>query len=85
VAFVGYLAGARIGTVMAVLFIAAMCAYVVALICLLREVGIAIANLRFGLPREVRKAEAPVPGPRRARPSEAGPPRANGARAGPAR
>jgi Protein of unknown function (DUF2721) len=47
IAFVGYLAGARIGTVMAVLFIAAMAAYVVALICLLREVGIAIGTLRF--------------------------------------
>jgi cation transporter-like permease len=49
VAFVGYLAGARIGTVMAVLFIAAMAAYVVALVCLLREVGFAIRTLRFGL------------------------------------
>jgi hypothetical protein len=49
VAFVGYLAGARIGTVMAVLFIAAMGAYVVALLCLLREVGVAIGTLRFDL------------------------------------
>ena len=63
VAFVGYLAGARVGTVMAVLFIAAMCAYVVALVCLLREVGIAIANLRFGMQPEVRTPEAPAPEP----------------------
>ena len=63
VAFVGYLAGARVGTVMAVLFIAAMCAYVGALVCLLREVGIAIANLRFGLQPEVRSPEAPAPEP----------------------
>ena len=54
VAFVGYLVGARIGTVMAVLFIAAMAAYVGALVCLLREVGRAIATLRFGMPAEVR-------------------------------
>src|SRR5512144_787574 len=33
VAFVGYLLDARIGTTMAVLFIAAMAAYVVALVC----------------------------------------------------
>jgi len=63
VAFIGYLAGGRVGTVMAVLFIAAMCAYVVALVCLLREVGIAIANLRFGLRPEARRALAPAPGP----------------------
>ena len=60
VAFVGYLLGARVGTVMALLFIAAMGAYVVALLCLLREVGIAIKNLRFGRPLE---AEGPDPAP----------------------
>lgn len=49
VAFVGYLAGARVGPVMAILFIAAMATYVVALVCLLREVGMAIGTLRFGL------------------------------------
>jgi MFS family permease len=48
VAFVGYLVGARVGTAMAILFIAAMAAYVGALLCLLREVGIAVATLRFG-------------------------------------
>ena len=58
VAFVGYLAGARIGTVMAVLFIAAMGAYVVALICLLREVGIAIGTLRFGVDHGARAGGA---------------------------
>jgi hypothetical protein len=61
VAFVGYLVGAHVGTVMAVLFIAAMAAYVVALVCLLREVGIAIATLRFGAPLGER---APGPGAR---------------------
>lgn len=49
VAFVGYLAGIRVGPLMAVLFIAAMAAFVVALVCLLREVGRAIATLQFGL------------------------------------
>jgi len=54
VAFVGYLADARVGTVMAVLFIAAMTAYVGALVCFLREVFAAIATMRFSLPPEVR-------------------------------
>jgi hypothetical protein len=54
VAFVGYLLGARVGVVMAVLFIAAMSAYVGALVCFLREVFAAIATMRFGLPAEVR-------------------------------
>jgi hypothetical protein len=49
VAFVGYLVGIRVGPLMAILFIAAMGAYVVALVCLLREVGRAIATLQFGL------------------------------------
>lgn len=62
VAFVGYLAGARVGGVMAVLFIAAMTAYVGALICFLREVFIAIATMRFGLPPEVRGGGGAAPG-----------------------
>jgi hypothetical protein len=48
IGFVGYLFDARVGPLVAVLFIAAMAAYVGALLCLLREVGIAIATLRFG-------------------------------------
>jgi hypothetical protein len=50
VAFVGYLFDARVGPVVAVLFIVAMAAYVAALMCLLREVGIAIATLELGGP-----------------------------------
>src|SRR5512146_1966217 len=64
VAFVGYLAGARVGTAMALLFIAAMAAYVVALVCLLREVGIAIANLQFGKPAAAEDPAAGGPAPR---------------------
>jgi hypothetical protein len=48
IGFVGYLFDARVGPVVAVLFITAMVAYVAALMCLLREVGIAIATLEFG-------------------------------------
>jgi MFS family permease len=63
-AFVGYLAGIRVGTAMAVLFIAAMGAYVVALVCLLREVGRAIATLGFGSATAgVRGAPAAPPAP----------------------
>lgn len=54
VAFVGYLIDARVGGVMAILFIAAMTAYVGALVCFLREVFVAIATLRFGLPPDLR-------------------------------
>jgi hypothetical protein len=54
VAFIGYLFGANLGTPMAMLFIAAMAAYVGALVCFLREVFQAIAAMRFGLPQEVR-------------------------------
>jgi hypothetical protein len=50
VAFVGYLFDARVGPVVAVLFIVAMATYVAALMCLLREVGLAIATLEFGVP-----------------------------------
>jgi hypothetical protein len=52
VAFVGYLLRAHVATVMAVLFIAAMAAYVVALVFFLREIFIAIATMRFQLPAE---------------------------------
>ena len=48
IAFVGYLFEARVGPIVAVLFIAAMAAFVGALLCLLREVGLAIATLEFG-------------------------------------
>jgi MFS family permease len=58
VAFVGYLFDASVGTAMAVLFIAAMAAYVGALVSFLREVFIAIATVRFGLPPEVRRGTA---------------------------
>jgi len=59
VAFVGYLVGVGVGTLMAILFIAAMAAYVVALVCLLREVGRAIATLQFGLPAAREDATQP--------------------------
>ncbi len=79
VAFVGYLAGARVGPVMAVLFIAAMAAYVGALVCFLREVFQAIDTMRFGLPAEVRRgglhdAAAP-PAPQASSASGSGPAR----------
>lgn len=54
VAFVGYLVGGRVGWVVAILFIAAMTAYIGTLVCFLREVFLAIANMRFSLPPEVR-------------------------------
>jgi hypothetical protein len=57
VAFVGYLLEARVANAMAVLFIAAMVAYVAALLCFLREVFIAIATMRFQLPTEATTAE----------------------------
>ncbi len=53
VAFVGYLVGARVGVGLAVLFILAVGAYVVALLCFLREVFMAIQNLRFGMAHEI--------------------------------
>jgi ABC-type multidrug transport system fused ATPase/permease subunit len=55
VAFLGYLLRASVGTVMALLFVLAMAAYVGALVCFLREVFQAIATMRFGLPEEVRR------------------------------
>ena len=58
VAFLGYLSGARVGPIMAVLFIAAMGAYVGALLCFLREIFDAIRTLQFGMPPEVRGGDA---------------------------
>jgi len=58
VAFVGYLLDVHVATVMAVLFIAAMAAYVGALVCFQREVFIAIATMRFGLPPKAPKGRA---------------------------
>jgi hypothetical protein len=60
VAFVGYLLQAHVATVMAVLFIAAMAAYVAALLFFLREIFIAIATMRFQLPAEATEAEHPA-------------------------
>lgn len=60
VAFVGYLFDMGVGTAMALLFVAAMAAYVGALVCFLREVFIAIATIRFGLPPEVREGGDPA-------------------------
>ncbi len=57
VAFLGYLVGAGVGAAMAILFIAAMTAYVGALVCFLREIFGAIANMRFNLPPEVHRTE----------------------------
>jgi hypothetical protein len=59
VAFLGYLFAARAATVMAILFVAAMAAYVGALVCFLREVFAAIATMRFALPPEIRGARPP--------------------------
>jgi hypothetical protein len=61
VAFLAYLFAAKAATIMAILFVAAMAAYVGALVCFLREVFAAIANMRFGLPPEVTR---PARGPR---------------------
>lgn len=51
-AFVGYMLDARLGGAMAVLFILAISAYVVALGCFLREIFWAYQTLTFALPRE---------------------------------
>jgi len=53
-AFLGYLFGADFGVPVAILFILAITAYVVALLFFLREVFLAIASLRFSLPPEAR-------------------------------
>jgi hypothetical protein len=57
VAFLGYLFDAGVGNAMAVLFVAAMAAYIASLVCFLREVFIAIATMRFHLPPQVRGDE----------------------------
>ncbi len=63
VAFLGYLFAARAATVMAILFVAAMAAYVGALVCFLREVFAAVATMRFAMPPEVRRGgRAPTSG-----------------------
>ncbi|WP_242343287.1 DUF2721 domain-containing protein [Anaeromyxobacter terrae] len=51
-AFVGYLVGADFSIFLAVLFIAAMGAFVSALVLFLREIFIAVSTLRFELPGE---------------------------------
>ncbi len=53
VAFVGYLLDAHVAQAMAVLFVAAMAAYVAALLFFLREIFIAIATMKFQLPPEI--------------------------------
>jgi len=55
VGFLGYLFDARVGTAMAILFILAMTGFVLALLCFLREVFLAIDTMRFGLPAEARQ------------------------------
>jgi hypothetical protein len=60
VAFVGYLVGAQVGVGLAVLFLLAVGAYVVALLCFLREIFMAIRTLRFGLPHQPG-AQPPAP------------------------
>ncbi len=59
VAFVGYLLDAHVARAMAVLFVAAMAAYVAALLFFLREIFIAIATMRFQLPSEVTGPDRP--------------------------
>ena len=51
-AFVGYLIGVDFSIFLAVTFIAAMGAFVAALVLFLREILIAVATLRFELPDE---------------------------------
>ncbi len=62
VAFIGYLLGAHVGVSLAVLFILALGAYVVALLCYLREVFMATQTLRFGLPHETHGGPPPDAG-----------------------
>ena len=54
VAFLGYLFAAHAAMVMAILFVAAMAAYIGALVLFLREVFAAVATMRFAMPPEVR-------------------------------
>jgi hypothetical protein len=63
VAFIGYLLEAHVGVALAVLFILAIGAYVVALLCYLREVFTAIQHLRFGLPHETHGGPPPDQAP----------------------
>ena len=65
VAFVGYLFGADFGVAVALLFILAIGAFVLALLFFLREIFMAIDMLRFRLPPEAREPEAEpaAPGP----------------------
>ncbi|MBK7859458.1 MAG: DUF2721 domain-containing protein [Archangiaceae bacterium] len=60
VAFVGYLFGAAIASVVAVLFIAAVTVFMLALLFFLREVFLAIAMMRFALPPEVKQEPPPA-------------------------
>ena len=53
IAFIGYLLTTNLGSIVAVLFIAAMVAYVAALLFFLREVFLAIKTLRFALLPEI--------------------------------
>jgi len=59
VAFLGYLFAAHAATVMAILFVAAMAAYIGALVLFLREVFAAVATMRFAMPPEVRGGAQP--------------------------
>ena len=62
-AFAGYMLDFRLGGGTAVLFIAAVGCYVGALLCFLREVFMAIANLKFALPgTETPSAPSPPDG-----------------------
>lgn len=58
VAFIGYLYAFNVGSPMAVLFVLALSAIVISLLCFLREVFLAIAALQFGLPPDVKEAIA---------------------------
>ncbi|MBS1150053.1 MAG: hypothetical protein H6Q89_1751 [Myxococcaceae bacterium] len=55
VAFLGYLFGFDFGIPMAVLFVLALAAIVIALLFFLREIFIAVATLQFGLPPEAKE------------------------------
>jgi hypothetical protein len=62
VAFLGNHIAPGVATGMAVLFVAAMAAYIGALVCFLREVFVAIATVRFRMPAEARQRERGEPG-----------------------
>ncbi len=55
VAFIGYLYTFAAGVPMAVLFVLALSAIVASLLLLLREVFVAVATIRFGLPPEAQE------------------------------